>query len=94
MRGQLARNMAVRAAGMTRPRAGPKRFVDDGLDGARATSAFGTAAEAAVDLLGVTRKILRGAHGIADIMVAQDVAGTDDHNDAVTFGETKLSRLR
>jgi hypothetical protein len=27
-------------------------------------------------------------------MVAQDVAGTDDHNNAVTFSETKLSRLR
>jgi hypothetical protein len=27
-------------------------------------------------------------------MVAQDVARTDDHNNAVTFGETKLSRLR
>ena len=93
LRGQLAR-MVMRAADVARPCAGPKCFVDDGLDGARAASAFGTAAEAAIDLLGATRKIFRGAHCIADIMVAQDVAGTDDHNNAVTFSETKLSRLR
>jgi hypothetical protein len=30
-------------------------------------------------LLCATRKIVRSAHGIADIMITKDVAGTDDH---------------
>jgi hypothetical protein len=59
--------------------AGAKRVLDDGLDGARAATAFGTTAEAAVDLLGVSGKILRGLDGTADIVVAKDVTGTYDH---------------
>ena len=70
---------AVRAVRLAGPRTCPERLVDDGLDGARAPATFCAAAEAAINLLGVTRKVVRVAHGIADIMVAQDVAGTDDH---------------
>jgi hypothetical protein len=69
------------------PGACPKRVVNDGLDRARAAAAFGAAAEAAIDLLGVTGEIVGTAHGIADIMVAQDVAGTDDHKNAQAFSD-------
>ena len=62
--------------------AGAERVVDNGLDGPRATSAFGTAAEAAVELLGTARKIIRHADGMTDIVVAEDVTGADDHETA------------
>jgi hypothetical protein len=78
---------------MARPRARPKRIFDDGLDRASATPAFSTAAEAVIDLLGTTRKVIRRAHGVADIMVAKDVAGTDDHNSVVTFGLSQALAL-
>ena len=45
---------AARAAGLG---AGTQRFVDDGLDGARATAALGAAAEASVNLLWIARQI-------------------------------------
>jgi hypothetical protein len=48
---------AVRAAGAAFLGAGAKRFVDDGLDGARAAAAFGAAAEATVNLLGIPRQV-------------------------------------
>src|ERR1700690_881244 len=67
---------AARAAGLG---TSPQRLVDDGLDGARASAAFGAAAEAAVDLLGIAEKVLRGLDGTADIVVAKDVTGTDNH---------------
>src|SRR5438270_274223 len=41
--GPVAMGMAVRAAGLAGPGAGPERLVDDALDGARATAAFGAA---------------------------------------------------
>ena len=69
----------MRAIGVAGPHTGPERIVDDGLDGTRAAAAFDTAAEAAVELLRATGKVVRSAHGMADIMVAKDVAGTDDH---------------
>ena len=78
-------NVAVwtaRAAGLG---AGAQGFVDDGLDGARATAAFGAAAEAAINLLGATRQVPGRAHGIADILVAEDVAGTDNHETGRTL---------
>jgi hypothetical protein len=71
--------LAVRASGAAGFGASAERFIDNGLDGARASAAFGAAAEAAVDLLGMTRKLFGGANGIADIVVAEDVAGTDNH---------------
>ena len=70
---------AVRASGTAGLGASAERLVDNGLDGARASAAFGAAAEAAVDLLGIARKVFRGADGVADIVVAEDVAGTDNH---------------
>lgn len=51
--------LAVRAAGTAGLSAGAQRFVNDGLDGARAAAAFSAAAEAAIDLLGIAGKVLR-----------------------------------
>src|SRR6476469_1349580 len=72
MRGALA----VRTSGTAGLDAGAEGF---GLDGARASAAFGAAAKAAIDLLGVARKRLSGIDGIADIVVAEHVAGADNH---------------
>jgi hypothetical protein len=49
--------MAVRAAGAAGLGTGAECFVDDGLDGTRATAAFGATAEAAVNLLWIARQI-------------------------------------
>ena len=67
---------AARAAGLG---AGTQGVVNDRLDGARAATAFGTAAEAAVNLLGIAGKVFRAIDRTADIVVGQDVAGTNNH---------------
>ena len=71
--------VAVRAARAASLGAGAQRFVDDGLDGARAAAAFGAAAKATINLLGIACHARSCTDGIADIMVAQDVTGTNDH---------------
>jgi hypothetical protein len=49
------------------------------LMGARTPAAFRAAAEAAVNLLGVTGKIVRRIDGSSNIVVAEDVTGTNNH---------------
>ena len=71
--------LTVRATGTAGLGAGAQSLVNDGLDGARAAAAFGAAAEAAVNLLGISGKVFCGLDGTADIMVAEDVTGTDNH---------------
>jgi hypothetical protein len=71
--------LTVRAAGTAGLGAGAERLVDDGLDGARTAAAFGAAAEATIELLGVPGQIFRALDGTADIVVGQDVTGTNDH---------------
>ena len=51
--------LAVRAAGAASLGASAQSLVNDGLDGARASAAFGAATEATIDLLGTTGKVLR-----------------------------------
>src|SRR5262245_14756318 len=68
----------MRAAGHTLLGACAKRILDDLFDGARAATAFGAAAEAAVDLPCRARQIGRSAHRAADVVIAQHIAGTDD----------------
>ncbi len=70
---------AVRTSHKAGLGAGAQRFLDNGLDGTRTATALGAAAEASIDLLGVAGKIIRAAYRAADIMVGQDVAGTNDH---------------
>lgn len=65
--------------------AAAERLIDDVLDSARAAAAFGAAAETAVDLLGMARKVFRDIDGVADIVVAEDVAGTNNHENEKTF---------
>jgi len=72
----------VRASGTTGLGTSAQRFVNDGLDGARASSTFGAATEAAVDLLGIARKGIRRVDGVADIVVAENVTGTNNHENA------------
>jgi hypothetical protein len=75
----MLRIMAVRTSGPAGLGASTQRVVDDGLDGARATAALGAATEAPVDLLGIAGKVLRTFDGNTDVVVAQHVAGTDNH---------------
>ena len=79
--------VAVRTARAAGLGARAQRFVDDGLDGARATSTLGAAAEASIDLLGIARHTRGCTDGIADIMVAKDVTGTDNHEVGRPIGD-------
>jgi hypothetical protein len=69
--------------------AGAERFIHDFLDGAGAPAALSAATEASVDLPGRARRHLRNAHGGADVVVGEDVAGTNDHG----MEERSLDRL-
>jgi hypothetical protein len=77
--------LAVRASRMAGLGASTQRLVDDGLDGACASATFDTATVAVKDLLGTAREVFRGADGTADIMVAEDVAGTNNHENGKTL---------
>ena len=85
---------AVWTAGAAGLGAGPERFIDDGLDGPRTAAAFGAAAEATIELLGVARQAVGRLHRAADIMVAQDVAGTNDHGGDRPISNADLSILK
>jgi hypothetical protein len=56
--------MAVRTAGAAGLGAGAERLVNDGLDGTRASAAFGAATEATINLLRIARQFPGGDHGI------------------------------
>ena len=75
----ILRDLAMRTPGTAGLGASPQGLVDDGLEGARASAALGATTETAIDLLGATGKIIRSADGVADIVVAEDVAGTNNH---------------
>ena len=77
--------LAMRAARTAGFGAGTESLVNDGLDGARASAALGAAAETAVDLLGIARKVFRGIDGVADVVVAEHVAGTNNHENGQTL---------
>jgi hypothetical protein len=59
--------------------AGAQRLIKDLLDGAGAAATFGAAAETSIDLPRRARQIIRSSDGRADIVVAKDVTGTNDH---------------
>ena len=83
--------LAVRTSGTAGLGAGTERLVNNGLDGARASAAFGAATEAAIDLLGIARKLFSSTDGVADIVVAEDVAGTNNHETEAPFGDAEPS---
>ena len=73
---------AVRAPGAAGLGAGTEGVINDGLDGTRASATLGAAAETAVDLLGIARELFRRVDSVTDIVVAEDVAGTNNHENA------------
>ena len=73
------------AAGLAGAGTRSPRLVDDRLDGPCAASAFGTAAKAAIELLGIARELVGRADSIADVVIADDVAGTHNHRTDQTF---------
>src|SRR4051812_49973559 len=79
--------VAVRTARAAGLGAGAKRFIDDSLDGTCAPAAFGAAAEATIDLLWITRQVRSCAYGIPNIVVAKDVAGTNNHKSGRPMGD-------
>jgi hypothetical protein len=83
--------LAVRAARTAGFGAGAQRLVDDVLDGACAAAAFGAAAEATIDLLGIARQIFRRVDGATDIVVGDEVTGTNNHEDGRPIGDAKPS---
>jgi hypothetical protein len=89
LRGRLAMR-ASRAAGLG---ASTERLLNNGLDGARASATFGAATEAAIDLLGIARKVFRSVDGTTDIVVAEDVAGTNNHKDGGPIGDAEPSDI-
>ena len=85
--------VAVRTTGAAGLGASAQRLFDDGLDGTSAPPAFGAAAEAAIELLGVAWKILRGVNGAADIVVGKDVAGTNNHGTLKPVSDAYVLRI-
>ena len=84
--------VTVRAAGAASLGAGTEGLVDDRLDGLRASSALGAAAETAINLLGIARHVRSCVDGIADIVVAKDVTGTNNHDDSRPTGDIRHHR--
>lgn len=74
--------------------ASTKRVIDNAFDRSRASAAFGAAAETAVDLFWMTGKIFRGADGVADIVIAKDVTGTNNHKTEAPFADAAPSILK
>ena len=70
--------MIVRAGDRAIHRAGLERFVHDLADGAGAAAALGAATQATIDLAGGAGTLFRLTGG-PNILVAQYIAGTDDH---------------
>jgi hypothetical protein len=86
--------VAVRTTGAAGLGAGTERLINDGFDGARASATFGAATEATINLLGMARKIFSGPDGVADIVVAEDVAGTNDHEGGALIGGDAVEPTR
>ena len=80
---RLGRGM--RTARAARLAAGTECFVHDLLDGAGTAAALRAAAQTAIDLARRARR-LRAAAGVADIVVGQNVAGTNDHGEVTLAG--------
>ena len=46
-----------------------------------------------MELLGISRQGPAGAHGIADVVVAEDVAGTNDHREGGPVGDADVKDI-
>jgi hypothetical protein len=69
----------MRATDVASPGAGAKRLINDALDGPSAAAAFGAATKTAIKLLRISRKVVGSLDRVADVVVAQHVAGTHNH---------------
>ncbi|EKS29073.1 Uncharacterised protein [Afipia felis] len=69
----------MRATGAAGFGAGPESFVHDLADGAGTTATLGAATEAPIDLPCRPGRLLCVSDDTANIVVAQHIAGTDDH---------------
>lgn len=76
--GTLVR-MAVGASVAASLRTRSQRLGHDLPDCPGATAALGATTQASIDLSGGARNLAPGGHGASDVMVAQDVARTDNH---------------
>lgn len=56
-----------------------KRLIHDLANGPGAAATLGATAKAAIDLPRSARQIAGISHSVADVVVANDVAGTNDH---------------
>jgi hypothetical protein len=72
-------SLAVGTSSAARLGAGAKRLIHDFLDGAGAPAALRAAAETAIDLSRRPRRQLCDTYGATHVMVAQDIARTNDH---------------
>jgi hypothetical protein len=90
---RFRRGLAMRASGTAGLGASAQSLLNDALDGAGAPAAFSAAAEAAVELLGVARKIFRGVNRAADIVVGEDVAGTNNHGTLKPVSDAYVLRI-
>ena len=72
-------SLAVRASSQTGLGTATQRFLDNGLDRACTAAALGAATETSIDLLGIAGEVFRTTDRVADVMVGQHVAGTNDH---------------
>jgi hypothetical protein len=84
----------VRARDIRGRRAGLERFVHDLADGAGTPPALRAATEAAIHLPARDRPVLCRIDGGADIVVAEHVAGTDDHGRGKSPGWLVKRRIR
>jgi hypothetical protein len=76
---RLSAGMAVGASRAAGSRTWAKRLIHDLLDGASAPAALCAATQTSIDLSRCARRQLGDTHGAAHVVVAQDVAGTNDH---------------
>src|SRR3954451_21330500 len=90
---QPALMSGIRRAAVAAGLRGTERLVHDLADGAGAAAALGAAAEAAVNLPGRARPRLRRDDG-ADIVVAENVAGADNHQPVPRTGQSILQPPR
>jgi hypothetical protein len=87
-------DLAVRASRAAGLGAGAQRFVHDLLDGAGAPAALGAATQTSIDLPRRAWRHLSRTHGVAHVVVGEDVTGTDNHGIRDTRRVRSLNKVR
>jgi hypothetical protein len=79
---------------MARRSGASERFIHDAANGSRAAAALGAASQAMINLASCARRIGLVRHRSTHILVAEDVAGTNNHlnkGPATNWYDLKLS---